>query len=234
MAVKIDFACDISIFKRIIYRLNIFVSLKQNIIGTENKLKIGNNVILKDCKLQIKGNGNKITIRDDCRIQNIEIRVFGNKNEIILNEGIIITGKNSTGNKTEFVEACNNSQIIIGDKTTIGSDVLFLITEDDKKIVLGKDCMIGYKITLRAGDGHSILDNNKQTRINYSKDIIIKDRVWIAAYCIIMKGVQISEDCVIGTMSLVNRVFEEKNVIIAGNPAKIVKKGIKWLREKIS
>ncbi|MDR1466151.1 MAG: acyltransferase, partial [Treponema sp.] len=218
MASKIGFIYNMDIFKRIIYRLNIFVNLKQSIFGIENKLKIGKNVILKNCKLKIRGNENRIIIQDNCRIQDIEIRIFGNKNEIIFNEGIIIVGKDFTGNKTEFVEACNDSRIIIGDKTTIGSGVLFLITEDDKKIVLGNNCMIGYKITFRAGDGHSILDINSQTRINYSKDIIIKDRVWIAAYCIIMKGVHIAEDCVIGTMSLVNRVFEEKNVVIAGNP----------------
>ena len=43
-----------------------------------------------------------------------------------------------------------------------------------------------------------------------------------------MKGVNIEDNCVIGSSSLVNKSFKESNVIIAGVPAKIIKRDIEW------
>jgi acetyltransferase-like isoleucine patch superfamily enzyme len=76
--------------------------------------------------------------------------------------------------------------------------------------------MIDYEIEFRTGDGHSVIDKTTGKRLNEAKDITIKDKVWIAAYCKIMKGVTISEESVIGTSSIVNKPFYERNVIIAG------------------
>ena len=45
-----------------------------------------------------------------------------------------------------------------------------------------------------------------------------------------MKGVTVKDNCVIGSSSLVNNSFEESNVIIAGVPAKIIKRNIEWSR----
>lgn len=44
----------------------------------------------------------------------------------------------------------------------------------------------------------------------------------------ILKNVKIGSGSVIGINSTVTKSFEEKNVLIVGNPAKIVKNNIKW------
>ena len=56
-----------------------------------------------------------------------------------------------------------------------------------------------------------------------SEPIIIKKNVWIGANSIILPGVNIGENCVIGAGSVVTKSFKD-NSLIGGNPAKLIKK----------
>ena len=54
------------------------------------------------------------------------------------------------------------------------------------------------------------------------RPISIGEGCFIGANCIILKGTVIGNNCVVGAGSVVCGVFPD-NVIIAGNPAKIIK-----------
>ena len=86
--------------------------------------------------------------------------------------------------------------------------------------------MFSRNINLLTSDGHSILKDNK--RINLAKDIIIKDGIWVADNVTILKGTVISNGSIVGTNSLVNKEFKEENILIAGIPSKVVKRGVRW------
>ena len=53
--------------------------------------------------------------------------------------------------------------------------------------------------------------------------IVIKKNVWIGANVVILPGVNIGSNCIIGAGSIVTKSFED-NSIICGNPAKFIKK----------
>lgn len=106
------------------------------------------------------------------------------------------------------------------------------ITEPKSSVIIGRDCMFAYDIDIRTGDSHSIIDLESQKRINPAKNIRIGDHVWVAAHCAILKGVCIPDNSVVGTGSIVTHEFSGNGVVIAGNPAKIVKSGITWSRER--
>jgi acetyltransferase-like isoleucine patch superfamily enzyme len=93
--------------------------------------------------------------------------------------------------------------------------------------------MFAYDIDVRTGDSHSILEIESGKRINYAADVRIGDHVWVASHVMILKGVNILDDCIIGAGSVVTRSVDEKNVIYAGNPARVVKKNISWSRERL-
>ncbi|MBR4891899.1 MAG: hypothetical protein IKZ34_01820 [Alphaproteobacteria bacterium] len=46
----------------------------------------------------------------------------------------------------------------------------------------------------------------------------------------ILKGTKIPDNCIVGARSLVNKKFDEPNVILVGIPAVIKKRGIQWER----
>ena len=49
----------------------------------------------------------------------------------------------------------------------------------------------------------------------------------------ICKNVRIADNSIIGAHAVVTKSFSEKNSVIAGNPAKIVKQGVEWHRERV-
>ena len=84
--------------------------------------------------------------------------------------------------------------------------------------------MIGSGCIITDTDSHPIrwqdrLDNPNST---VSKPIVIEDNVFIGARSIILKGVTIGFGSVVGAGSVVSKDVP-KNVIVCGNPAKIVK-----------
>ncbi len=52
--------------------------------------------------------------------------------------------------------------------------------------------------------------------------------MWICDSVMVLKNSEILNDSIVGAKSLINKKFCESNVIIAGNPGKIVKRGIYW------
>ena len=74
------------------------------------------------------------------------------------------------------------------------------------------------------------ISQRKKELLNPDSDIEIGNHVWVGQDVTILKNTKIGNNCVIGAGSLVNKNFIENNVVIAGNPAKIVKYDINWDR----
>ena len=97
---------------------------------------------------------------------------------------------------------------------------------ESTSISIGKNNLWAHNIELRTCDGHDIILNNKV--INQEKSIVIANHVWLAENVKILKGVSIAEDSVVGMNSLVTSNVYPQNVIMAGNPAKVIKNNISW------
>ncbi len=93
------------------------------------------------------------------------------------------------------------------------------------KIVIGEGCEIGHNVTILDDDFHSIVDDKGECKKH--NGVIIGNHVWIGAGSIILKDVVIGNGAVIGAGSVVTKNVEAET-LVAGNPAKCVKKNIKW------
>ena len=87
--------------------------------------------------------------------------------------------------------------------------------------------MFSTDVVFRTGDSHSILDRESGLRINPSKSIRVRDKVWFGNKTIVLKGVEIQSECIVGTGAVVTKSIPS-NSIVAGNPAKIIKNNVKW------
>ncbi|MDP3115406.1 MAG: DapH/DapD/GlmU-related protein [Candidatus Cloacimonadaceae bacterium] len=67
------------------------------------------------------------------------------------------------------------------------------------------------------GDWHS-----KDSRVGNPLPIYIEDNVWIGLNVLVMKGVTIGQNSIIGAGSVVTKDIPA-NVIAAGNPCKVIK-----------
>ncbi len=103
--------------------------------------------------------------------------------------------------------------------------------ERSLNVTIGDDCQFSYGVNIRTSDGHSIFDQTTKEILNKPQSgVKIGNHVWIGTDVFILKDVEIPDNSVIGARSLVNKKYTEPNVIIAGSPAKIIKRNINWDR----
>ncbi|SDB30202.1 Acetyltransferase (isoleucine patch superfamily) [Eubacterium oxidoreducens] len=179
-----------------------------------------------------EGNNNVIetslTVNQVMKIGNLEIVFRGDNNKLII--GNI---KIKTKVWCRFLNVpnirCNGAEIKISDGTFFNGNV-YLNTYEGKSINIGNDCLFAGGVNLRTSDAHTIYDISSLERINIAKDIFIGNHVWIGMDALLLKGSYIADDCVVGMKSIITKHFEETNCILAGSPAKIVKRKINWAR----
>lgn len=173
---------------------------------------------------QIIGGGNKVICEGSCYFDRTVIHITGNNNTIIFEDGCRV------GPKCSFWAEGSNITIRIGAHTTFTHTVHFCAQEDGLSIEVGEDCMFSNTITVRTSDSHIITDNTTGERINPGKNVKIGNHVWIAPNSIIMKGVTIGDNVIIGTNSMATKDIPE-NSLAVGTPAKVVKTNINWHRK---
>lgn len=154
-------------------------------------------------------------------------------------------GLNSTG--TSFLRVDKNAKIIFEGKAELTMGVSIRLFKNailrigegfyanancsfssNKEISIGKDVLFGWNVNIRDSDGHNIYDANTKEVINMDQEVVIEDHVWIASMATVMKGATISRDSIVGYGSIVTKKFAEGKCILAGVPAKIVKRDIEW------
>lgn len=115
-----------------------------------------------------------------------------------------------------------NATVTLGNNGYIHSFSLFVIMH---QLEIGDDCAISWNCQFLDSDFHEISYPGKK---DSSNPIKIGNKVWIGSNVSIYKGTQIPDGCVIAANSVVRGVFTEENALIAGNPARVIKSGVKW------
>lgn len=152
----------------------------------------------------------------------------------------VIIGENSMVGCT-FIFESDSGEIEIGNNTFINS-ATNLISKN--KIKIGHHVTIAWGCTIYDHNSHSLDYKERQNDIQrqnldyrnghdfcYSKDwntvksnpITIEDNVWIGFDCVILSGVTIGEGAIVGARSVV-RDNVEPWTVVAGNPAKVIKR----------
>ena len=123
--------------------------------------------------------------------------------------------------------AITSSKISLGKRVIIRPNTMLFADprEGDGHIIIEDDVMIGSGV-------HIYVANHRydmtQTHIMdqghcQAKDVILKEGCWIGANSIILPGVKIGKNAVVGAGSIVTRDVPDFSVV-GGNPAKIIKK----------
>jgi len=88
------------------------------------------------------------------------------------------------------------------------------------KIYIGNYVLIGPNVGIISAN------HNLENTISHKEDskVIINDYCWIGMNSVIMPNVELGENTIIGAGSVVTKSFLDGNCVIAGNPAKIIKR----------
>lgn len=112
-----------------------------------------------------------------------------------------------------MLSTVDSAKLVIGDRCSFSGVALRCFGD----ITLGDNVRVGANTTIISGDAHQ-----DDPRAGKDKPINIEDNVWIGSNVMILKGVTIGRNSVVGAGSIVTKSIPE-NVVAAGNPCKVVK-----------
>ena len=85
---------------------------------------------------------------------------------------------------------------------------------------------MSFETYFRTADPHIIYDCITKERINFSKSILVGDKVWIGQQSLILKGTTIGSGAIVGGHSVVSNKTIKSNLLYAGNPAKKIRENV--------
>jgi acetyltransferase-like isoleucine patch superfamily enzyme len=152
---------------------------------------------------------------------------------LLLNEGKCNLGRNIIINSSRFKNIIGgdtrtsiiikkNASLTIGDGTRISNSAIYCA----EKIEIGKNVMIGGSVKIWDTDFHPLDPMIRMESPNekfLTKPVQIRDNVFIGGFTIILKGVTIGENAIVGAGSVVSRNIPPHE-IWAGNPVQFIKK----------
>jgi glycosyltransferase involved in cell wall biosynthesis/acetyltransferase-like isoleucine patch superfamily enzyme len=185
--------------------LKYIFSLTNEIYGSN--VKIFGKALVLNGEITIGANGNH--------------HLFDEKVTIIENYGVFVIIGNCDFGKGTKIFVQKNAKLEIGDRSFVTGDSQIICHNEIK---IGENCAISWGVLIIDHDYHTIKGKEVNLPIN------IGNNVWICANVTILKGVTIPDNCIIAANSVVTNSFDEKNILIAGNPAKIIKRNVDWER----
>lgn len=237
------------------YQDFIFLSPNPKVIRSGTELKhyedyYGNEFNTKSpVNVRFKGKNASVKIGENVNLLNNLVIEVGDNSEIIIDDNVTILNP--------IIRVCNNSKLVISKNVSIGNFYLCindfgyvsigsgttiqngrLQTGRNKRVEIGRDCMFSWDIVILPHDGHLIYDLKKQSFINNTigeieESIIIGDHCWIGGESIIMPNTCIGTGSILGYRCLAKGKYPN-NCIIVGQPGKIVKKDVAWMRRDVS
>lgn len=184
------------------------------------EFKLQDNEVINGVNIKINGNNNTIIIGEQCIFSNSTILIGNN------NVNIKIDKKNKVMNTK--IRCCygNDQNFIVGESNIIQGNFYL---DETSSFLLGNNNFFSQEIKVWCSDGHSIIDHNTKKIINKPLlPVVIKNHCWIGYGAFITKNVQLPNNTIVGLASVVTEKFFEEYTVIAGNPAKIIKRNVTW------
>lgn len=151
----------------------------------------------------------------------------GEKSIIRIGGKLVIQGSTAIAAGAKW-DVGAGAQLTIGKGTYFSPHTLIVATDG---VTIGSDCAIAWGVQILDADFHShgpIGDLDTVSRSQFTAPITIGNRVWVGSNAQIYKGVSIADGCIVAGGSVVTKSISEPNVIVAGVPAQIVRRGIEW------
>ncbi|WP_175691417.1 acyltransferase [Burkholderia anthina] len=187
-----------------------------------NRIVYSGNHVETEVDIQFYGGGNRLVVAPNARLEKIVVEFRGRDAEI-------------------DIGACNaRCAILVGSGSNISigkglstTGAVYMTAFEGSSIHIGEDCMFAGNVQIRADDAHPIFDVETGKRCNIAMPVVIGDHVWLGEGCVVLGSSEVGAGSVVGMRSLVKGKIPN-NCIVAGVPARVVRKNVAWERPHLS
>lgn len=148
------------------------------------------------------------------------LRLFNNSEDP--NRSEILKGLFGSTGKNFYVKPtfrCDYGfNIYVGENFFANYDCIIL---DVCKVTIGDNCMLAPRVCIYTAT-HPLDPKERISGLEYGKEVVIGDNVWIGGNAVIAPGVKIGNNAVIAAGAVVVKDVPD-NVVVGGNPAKVIK-----------
>lgn len=167
--------------------------------------------------MTIRGRGNRLQV---------ERPFLPNTASLTLLDGATVLLKEDSNLNDLVVHAGPGAWIEIGAWCSFISQCA-VTAHERATILIGDHCLFGASCKVMSSDVHKIVDRTSRRRLNPAGDIIIGDHVWVAPNSLILRNTILGRQSIVGAGSIVRHAFAS-NVLVAGAPARIVRRNVDW------
>ena len=191
------------------WRLPVLVSHKTIVHSMSGKLIIN----LEKPKTGLVKIGFSTCQCSDFHHDRTKIRIKGN---------IMVKGRCKIGAGSS-VEVAKNALLSLGDNFNLGPKSLIIC---HKEITFGKDVLTSWCCTIMDTDQHRLVDEEGNCT-NPDRSITVGENVWLGCNVIVTKGTHLASNTTVSAGTRVSGTFSETMTVLSGNPATIVRRGLK-------
>ena len=145
------------------------------------------------------------------------IRVFG-PNISIGKDVVFVSADGAKTNLSSIKGNGHEGRIAIGNNVLVMNGVRL---SSAAGITIGDGCMLANYCHITDADWHDI--HNRKEYPGKAEPVVLERGAWIGDSAIVCKGVTIGENSIVGAGAVVTKDVPP-NVVVAGNPAEVVKK----------
>ena len=115
---------------------------------------------------------------------------------------------------------CHEGLVEIGPKTVLGQECTISAYQ---RVSIGEQCVIADRAMFIDFD-HGVVEVERPIRKQgiYTRDVVVGSNVWIGYGACILRGVQVGDNSIVGTNSVVTKDVPA-NAVVAGIPAKVIR-----------
>ncbi|MDP2573100.1 acyltransferase [Vibrio penaeicida] len=132
------------------------------------------------------------------------------------------SGKVTLGERVKIGTGCKlfiDGNLNIGSNTNLTGESTVVC---EKEVRIGDGCLVSWQTIIMDTDFHPIIDTTQNIRLNHDLPISIGDKSWIGARVTMTKGSSIGNNCVVATSTHLHKTYDENDIILGGNPARII------------
>jgi acetyltransferase-like isoleucine patch superfamily enzyme len=114
----------------------------------------------------------------------------------------------------------HEGEVSIGAKSVMGQECTISAYQH---VSIGRECIIADRVMLIDFD-HGVVEVERPIRLQgiYKRDVRVGHNVWIGYGACILRGVNVGNNCIVGTSAVVTKEVPD-NAVVAGVPASVIR-----------